>query len=153
MLYKCCDWFEHWMPCSTRWKYGTGMHTLLLRLIPGDLYSSCPYRQIYSLPGLEHSEAALQNYKPNACMPSRETVCTIYWWSLIWPCQGVNPWPPAWEADTLTTKPSRSKVALWSIWLQLTMNRRSSNKLLIKIWMLRISEIIQSFFFVPFDQT
>ena len=57
---------------------GPGYNTLLLRLIPGDLYSACPHRQFHTLPGLLHSRAALPNSYPNACVPSREAVCTIF---------------------------------------------------------------------------
>ena len=42
---------------------GPGYHTLLLRLIPGDLLSACPHRQFHTLPGLL---AALPNSNPNA---------------------------------------------------------------------------------------
>ena len=43
-----------------------GYDTLLLRLIPGDLLSACPHRQIHTLPGLLDSQAALSNSYPNA---------------------------------------------------------------------------------------
>ena len=57
---------------------GTGYDTLLLRMIPGDLLSACPHRQFHTLPGLLDSWAALPNSNPNACMPCREAVCTIF---------------------------------------------------------------------------
>ena len=34
--------FKHSTPCRTRQKSVTGYNTLLLRLISGDLYSTCP---------------------------------------------------------------------------------------------------------------
>ena len=47
-----------------------GYDTLLLRLISG-------HGQFHTLPGLLDSRDALSNSYPNACVPSRETVCTI----------------------------------------------------------------------------
>ena len=46
-------------------------------------------------------------------MPSREAVCTIFWWYLVWPSWEANPWPTMWlwEANTLTTKSSRLTFA------------------------------------------
>ena len=46
-----------------------GYDTLLLRMIPGDLLSAFPHRQLHTLPGLLDSWAALPNSNPNACMP------------------------------------------------------------------------------------
>ena len=57
---------------------GPGYNTLLLRLIPGDLFSAYAYRQFHKLPCLSDSRAALSNSYPNACLQSREAVCTIY---------------------------------------------------------------------------
>ena len=45
---------------------GPGYDTILLRLIPGDLFSACPHRQFHTLPGLLDSRAALPNSNPNA---------------------------------------------------------------------------------------
>ena len=45
---------------------GAGYNTLLLRLIPGDLLSACPHRQLDILPGLSDSRAALSNSYPNS---------------------------------------------------------------------------------------
>ena len=45
---------------------GPGYDTLLLRLIPGDLLSACPHRQLHTLPALLDSRAALSNTYPNA---------------------------------------------------------------------------------------
>ena len=70
-----------------------GYNTLLLRLIPGYLYSACSYRQ---LPGLLHNQIALPNSYPNTCMPFYDGL----WYDL----PGAS---TAWEADMLTTKPSR----------------------------------------------
>ena len=57
---------------------GPGYNTLLLLLIPGDLYSVCPHGQFNTPSGLLHSRVALPNScYPNACIPSRETVCII----------------------------------------------------------------------------
>ena len=41
----------------------------------GDLYSECPRRHFQTSPSLLHSWTG--SY-PNACMPSREAVCTIF---------------------------------------------------------------------------
>ena len=38
-------------------------------MIPGDLLSAFPHRQVHTLPGLLDSWAALPNSNPNACMP------------------------------------------------------------------------------------
>ena len=57
---------------------GPGYNTLLLRLIPGDLLSAFPHRQLHTLPGLLDSRAALSNSYPNACVPIREAVCFIF---------------------------------------------------------------------------
>ena len=57
---------------------GPGYDTLLLRMIPGDLLSAFPHRQFHTFPGLLHSWAAQPNSNPNACMPIREAVCTIF---------------------------------------------------------------------------
>ena len=56
---------------------GPGYNTLFLRLIRGDLNSACPHKQFYTLPGLLHSQIALPNTYPKACMPSKEAVGTI----------------------------------------------------------------------------
>ena len=57
---------------------GQGYNTLVLRLIPGDLYIACHHGQFHKLPGLLHSQVALPNSYPHACMPSSETVYTIF---------------------------------------------------------------------------
>ena len=43
-----------------------------------DLSSACPHIQFHTLPGLLDSRAALSNSYPNACVPCREAVCTIF---------------------------------------------------------------------------
>ena len=47
---------------------GPGYHydTLLLRIIPGDILSTCHHRQFHTLPGLLDSRVALPNSYPNA---------------------------------------------------------------------------------------
>ena len=47
---------------------GPGYDTLLLRLIPGDLFSACPHRQFHTLPGFLDSRVVLPNSNPNACV-------------------------------------------------------------------------------------
>ena len=47
-------------------------------MIPGDLLSAFPHRQFHTLPGLLDSRVALPNSYPNACVPCREAVCTIF---------------------------------------------------------------------------
>ena len=51
-----------------------GYDTLLLRLIQGDLYSAFPHGHFHQLP----SQVALSKSYPNAWVPSREAVCTIF---------------------------------------------------------------------------
>ena len=46
-------------------------------MIPGNMYSACPYRQFFTLPGLLDSWAEQRNSYPKACVPSREAICTI----------------------------------------------------------------------------
>ena len=41
-----------------------------------------------------------------ACQTGRRFVPFIRW-SLVWPSQDLSPWPTTWEADMVTTKPSR----------------------------------------------
>ena len=43
-----------------------------------DLDSACPHRKFHTLPGLLRSRAVLPRSYPDACMPSREAVCTIF---------------------------------------------------------------------------
>ena len=62
---------------------GPGYNILLLRLIPGDLYSACNHRQLLTLPGLKHSRIALPNPYHNACVPRKEAVCTTFRWSFV----------------------------------------------------------------------
>ena len=45
---------------------GPGYHTLLLRMIPGDLLIACPHRQFHTLSGLLDSQASLSNSYPSA---------------------------------------------------------------------------------------
>ena len=83
---------------------GLGYDTLLLRLIPGDILSASPHRQFHTLPSL------LENCQITTlmhCVSCREAVCTIFWWFLVWPGRDANLRPTVWEADTLTTKPTR----------------------------------------------
>ena len=66
---------------------GSGYNTILLRLITGDLLCACPHRQFHTLPGLLDSRAALSNSYPNACVPIREAVRTIFMmvFDMTWP--------------------------------------------------------------------
>ena len=43
-----------------------------------------------------------------ACQAGSQFV-PFLWWSFVWPGWGMNQ-RPAWEADTLTTKPSRTRI-------------------------------------------
>ena len=45
-----------------------------------------------------HGQAALPNTYPNACVPRREEVCTMFMMFF-----GMNQCPTTWEADMLTT--------------------------------------------------
>ena len=56
---------------------GPGHNPLLLRLIPGDLYSAGPCRQLHTLPGLLDSQVALSNFVPNVCESCTEVICTL----------------------------------------------------------------------------
>ena len=56
---------------------GLGYFILLLRLIPGDLYSACPLKKFYTIPSLLECEATLSPYH-NAFELSREAVCIIH---------------------------------------------------------------------------
>ena len=56
----------------------TGYNTLLLRLIPGDRYCASTHRQFHLLLGLLDSQIALANAYPNASVPNKEAVCTIF---------------------------------------------------------------------------
>ena len=56
---------------------GPGYNTLLLRLIPGNLNSTCPIDSS-TLPGLLHSRVALPNHYLDACVPSMEAISTIF---------------------------------------------------------------------------
>ena len=67
--YKCCLGIEGHVALDRN--PGLGYNTILFRLIPGYLYSACPQRQFHTIPGLVHIRAALPNFYPNACMPSR----------------------------------------------------------------------------------
>ena len=69
------DWLINPLECYFRAL--KGCNTLLLQLIPGDLYSACTHRQVHTLPGFLHSQTALSNSYPNVCVPNREVVCTI----------------------------------------------------------------------------
>ena len=55
-----------------------GYNTLLLRLIPGDLYIACLHRQFHTLTHHLHNRGALPNFNPNHYVPSREAICTIF---------------------------------------------------------------------------
>ena len=47
---------------------------------------TCPNRHFHTLPWLLDSWAALPNFFPNACVPSREAVCTIFMvFGMTWP--------------------------------------------------------------------
>ena len=54
-----------------------GYNTLILWLIPGDLFNACPRRQFHTL-AFKHSRAALSNSYPNACVKCWDAVCTNF---------------------------------------------------------------------------
>ena len=62
---------------------GRGYHTLLLRLIPGDLLSACPHRHFHTLPGLLDSRAALTNSYPNA-LRSMQGGSLYHFYDCLW---------------------------------------------------------------------
>ena len=55
-----------------------GYNTLLLRIIPGDLFSACPHRQIHTLPGLLDSRVALSNSYPNTLRAMEGSLSHFY---------------------------------------------------------------------------
>ena len=57
---------------------GPAYNTLILRLIPRDLLNACLYRQFHTIPGSLDSQVALSISYPNACVPSKGAVCTIF---------------------------------------------------------------------------
>ena len=71
--------FPHRRHVALDWNPGQGYNTLLLGLIPGNLYTCIDvvhiriYRQFQTLTGLLHSGVALPNLYHNFC---REAVCT-----------------------------------------------------------------------------
>ena len=69
---------------------GLGYNTLLLRLIPGDLFRACPHRQLHTLCSLFDSRATLSNSYPNACMPSREAILYHFHDGLWYDIAGVR---------------------------------------------------------------
>ena len=78
-----------------------GYHTLLLRLVSGDIYSvpiyiSTHYSAIYTV---------MLNLNPNTCLVSRETFGTIFLMVIGMTRPGANPNPTFREVDNLTTKP------------------------------------------------
>ena len=105
------------------------LDTLLLRLIPGNRLSTCPHRQFHTQPGFLDSRAALSNSYPNACVQWREAVCSIFIMVFGMTRTGANPRPTVWEADTLTTKPTRhgngtrTREHEYSLFTQLTAQR------------------------------
>ena len=90
-------------------KPGPAYNTLFLRLISGNLLSSCPmHNQFHTLPGLLDSRAVLSNSNPYASVPSMEAVCTIFMMVFgVWPGREANPQPNTQKTNTLTTKPSQ----------------------------------------------
>ena len=67
--------FRHLRPLAIHKYPGPGYNTLLLQLIPGDLYSVCPHRQFHTLPSLLQSQIALPNSNPKpACQVGRQFV-------------------------------------------------------------------------------
>ena len=110
------DWLIHWSAFL-----GIKVHVALDRYLePGyntlHLYQEIVIVQV-SIDSAMHYLAfstvvTLPNSLLNAWVQSRVAVCTILWWSLVINCLGVNPQPTAWEANTLTTKPSRSSCEI-----------------------------------------
>ena len=84
-------------------------NTLLLRLIPEDLYSVCHYRQFHTLHGIldSHNQAALPNSYPNPCMPSKEAVCTIFMMVFGMTLPRCKPMTFLMRGDKLTNKSSQ----------------------------------------------
>ena len=64
------------------------------------------------LNNLLDSRPVLSNSYPNACVPCREAVCTIFMMLLVWPGRSANPRLTALKAATLITKPTRRGTLL-----------------------------------------
>ena len=112
---------------------GPRYNTLLLRLIPRDLYSSCPLRQFHILPSLLDSRPTLMH----ACQAGRQFV-PFLWWSLVWPSLGAN--TNAWEVGTITNitdkiVPLSSMLKYWyfcrnsasKIWMHMNLDEKMCN--------------------------
>ena len=65
---KC--FFRIYGLCSTRYKPGTAMRCPTLAIDPRR--SACPHGQFHTLHSLLDSWAALINFYPNVCVPSKE---------------------------------------------------------------------------------
>ena len=70
-----------------------GYDTLLLRMIPGDLLSACPHRQLHTVPGLLDSRAALLNSYPNALRDMQGGSLYHFYDSLWYDPTGANSRP------------------------------------------------------------
>ena len=99
--------FRHRWPCSTRYKFGTGIQHPSLAISPRIFLSACPHIQFHTLPGLLDSRAAMSNSYPNACVPCRETACTIFMMVFGMTRPGREPTTYSIRVGHATTKPTR----------------------------------------------
>ena len=74
------------------------------------------HRQFHTLPGLLDSRAALPNSYPNA-LRAMQGGSLYYIYDGLWydPGREANSWPTVWEADTLTTKPTRHSNKIYEV--------------------------------------
>ena len=53
-------------------------------MIPEDILSACPHRQLHTLPGILDSRAALSTSYPNACVPMQGSSLYHFYDGLWW---------------------------------------------------------------------
>ena len=76
-------------------------------MIPGDLLSAYPHRQLHTLPGLLDSQAALPNSYPNALLAMQGS-SLYHFYDGLWydPAETLTTYRVR-EADTLPTEPTQ----------------------------------------------
>ena len=92
--------FRYRRPFSTR-NTAPGYNAISLRLVPvAYSLSACPHRQFQILPDLLDSRYALSI---PTCVRAKQGGNLFHYYD----GRGANPLPTAWEADTLSMKPTR----------------------------------------------
>ena len=90
-------------------------------MIPEDLLSAYPQTQFHILPGLLDSRAVLSNSYPNACVPMQRG--SLFHFMMVF---GMTQPGRVWEADTLTTKPTRHSSSIKEIYI-IKVTRQDNN--------------------------